>query len=419
MRKNFSTGIRLVSIFLFLTNSSCFGFSSNQFLVPFLNYNRYLSEKIESRFAVQPFILRADSSFDCHGRLTGLFNFEMPGYDFRQIDKALIASGRTGESLLRTDLEKILVFAPYFMEGKLDVRGIAADFYAPMTGWLGVGGRWSAMQVNSRMELCPDRTMFSKFSLGPGDERELILTRERAHRLLDLEVMCFTEESPGDLDVYLRFFTSCEYEYKTRFFETGLSIGGLFPFAEAREINNPASISAGNNGHFGIYLEGNLDAILKEDLRAGVMLRFEQLFSRRGTYRVPALNEPMRFGSIVGEMNVNPGFTFAFYPYLLFERLRGGFGGFLGYTLVKHFKDKWVDIREDQTVPSNLNGMISNSDWGVSHVRIGALYDFSEWGCQREFNPVLHFMVDVPVDWLVGRNSFKTYGFSLIAEITF
>lgn len=409
-----------IIFFVFLLIPKVYGVvADNRFLVPFLNYNKYLADTATPRFAIQPFLLRADSSLDVYGGLVGLFDFELPNYDLKNIDNALILSNRSKESIFRSDLRDILVFAPYSMEGKLDVQGISTDFYIPVNDYFAFGGRWAAMQVNSRIELLPDLTMFSKYSLGPGDEKELSFSRERAHELLGLEQPCFSKFVPGDLELFARLFTTCEYEYRLRFFEAGVSLGFLFPVAPERDINNPASIEVGGNGHYGLYVEANLDAILKQDLRAGFTLRLQKRFSQRGIYRVPVENEPTRFGALVGEMEVKRGATAIFSPYVMFERLRGGLGGFLGYTLVKHFKDNWTDVREEQTIQANLDWLVESSQWGISHVRVGAFYDFSEWGGQRCFNPVVHFVADIPVDWIIGKNACKTYGFSLIAEFSF
>ena len=51
-------------------------------------------------------------------------------------------------------------------------------------------------------------------------------------------------------------------------------------------------------------------------------------------------NEPSLYGAVKGSLQVDPGWTFVFNPYVTFEGLREGFGAKAQYTLISHLRDQ-------------------------------------------------------------------------------
>lgn len=391
----------------------------NRFRDPVLIYHPFLEDQACSAFSVQPFLETSNNSFNEYGKRDALFNFGTK-YRLRELDKSLIASGRTAGTLIPTHLQGTFHSGPYNMEGRIEIQGVAFNAYAPLNDWFAVGTRGEFLHATSRMELIKNAAFDTGVILGPGDAFEVLLLKESVHKALDLNPPGrWSAFMVGDAEVYGRFFTTLDHRYKCRFLDVGASVGLVLPAADARDINSPSSIPLGGDRHWGAFLEFNADLILKQDLRAGCRLRVQNRFGQTMQQRVPVGLEPEMFGAVVGDFYVNPGYTIGFFPYFVVEELRGGLGGFVAYSLVKHKKDKFSDQRVDQSVAVNFNALTCNSSWGYSYVTLGFLYDFGQGKKCREFDPVITCKIDAPVDFLVSERSSKTYGLTMIAEVSF
>ncbi|MBN2267442.1 MAG: hypothetical protein JW725_03825 [Candidatus Babeliaceae bacterium] len=410
----------LRGIVLVLVSASLCGESvDNRFLVPLLDHKPLLLDDERCPFVkVQPWMVFSSRAIDCYGEAVGLFDYEQPSYTLREIDKSLIATGRTTESLFRTDWRGALSSGPYLMSGDMVARGVAFEVGVPILSCFRLGARGSLMGVRSNMRLFKGQD-FDPVVMGPGDDYELRLLQERIHSVLGIESALWDRVGCSDIEIFGRLFKQQEYAYRCRYVDVGLSLGFVLPSGVKRDIDNPASIPFGGDGHTGIFLEGTLDAILRYDLRAGFLFRFQQRFPATMTRRVSYNLEPERFGAIVGPFEVRPGPTLAFAPYVAVENLREGFGAYVGYSLVKHFRDRWADCRADPSGCFADAAMRAASVWASEHLFCTVFYDFREGKHGLPCAPVLALSVDVPLDWVIARQSFKSYGVSLILEAYF
>lgn len=397
----------------FVTNATV----DNRYLVPLFNKKPFISDQVCTVGAVKAFFMTAEHSFNQNGGKTGLFGYAEP-FKLRELDKALIKSGRTSESLIRTDMQGFLTVGRYSMEGRFEAQGFALDWYTPVSDHWGFGFRSSIIHVNSRMELVRDAA-FDSVIAGPGDDRDVFLTKESILNALELDPLVWSVTGLGDSEVYARLFWSHDYAYRCRYIDAGLSLGLILPTGKKRDYNNPASVPLGGDDAWGVFLDATIDAILKYNVRAGVAARFQQRFDTTQTMRFAAGKEPMVFGALVGEVQRDPGFTLALNPYLLLEEIRDGLGMRLGYTLVHHWKDYFCDRRKDRAVLLNTDSAIENSVWGLEHITFGFFYDFAIGKKERYFEPVVSLSIDAPIDGIASKRAFRTYGVSLTVEAIF
>lgn len=425
--------MRALLLFVVCVSSSMVGMFDNRFFVPLIERKPLFIDCATSPYiVVQPFLMTAHQSVDPHGDEAGLFDYmydddgDKAPYKLQQLDRALVDSGRTRESMFRSDWRGQLSIAPYLMNGSMGAGGLSFQAYTPIGCHAGIGFRGSLMRVRTNLELLPDEGLFEEhFTHGPGDDYELADVQNRIHRKLGLEPALWEKTGFGDCELYGRLFSAREYEYRCRYIEAALSLGFVLPTGGHRDKDNPASIPFGGDGHTGIFLEATLDAIVKYDLRAGILFRFQQRFPHTAVRRAPSLDrrrgwsEPDRFGALEGDFRVKPGPTFAAAPYVTFENIREGLGAELGVSFVKHLEDRWVDERSAPCGIFAAEKMRKESAWGASHVTCSLLYDMRESLHGWDSAPVFALSLDAPVNWLVGERSFRTFGVSLLMEVCF
>ena len=251
---------------------------------------------------------------------------------------------------------------------------------------------------------------FDRNSPSQGSLRELVLVEEAIYKALEVEPALWSDTVLGDSELYVRLFDHQNYAYKCRFIDAGLSLGVIFPIAPARDIFNPASIPLGGNRHWGYFIEGDIDALLRYDMRAGFALRVQKRWARIDRLRVATNKEPSMYGAVIGDFRVDSGVTVMFSPYYIQEGLREGFGIRAAYMGVKHFTDKFGDARNDQSVSVNFDALKDESKWGHDYVSLTFLYDFAYGKVERCFEPVIGLTVDVPVNFWAAQRSANTYG---------
>lgn len=394
-------------------------FLDNRFLVPSLDRRFFLRPREETALEIQPFFLSADRSFDQYGHDAGLFEYGETRYGLRYLDNALVSAGTIPKSLVRSDWQSRFTNGPYGMEGIFDAHGVGFAFFAPVSEHCGFGIRTGLLKMNSGIHMVRDSEGFENIIAGAGDEYDLQELQQNVHEKLGIKSLISSEYSATDTECYLKLFSVHDYAYLCRLVDASLSLGFIAPTAKKRNIFNPASIPAGGDGHWGLFIEGDLDAVLKQDLRAGLILRAQQRLNNTRCERMPVGAEPPLFGALIGEATVKPGLTFVISPYFMFEHLRNGFGLALGYTLVKHLRDGWIDCRKNQDVVANLEPLCRDSSWTSERIYCGIFYDMDWASRDYRFTPIVSLNVDIPVAWVDGKKSAETYGVSVGIEMHF
>ena len=259
-----------------------------------------------------------------------------------------------------------------------------------------------------------------ELQLPPGDQAYLFTVKQEMNQLLGLSPALYNHTGMGDTDLYFRVGSCWDYVLKCRSIHAAFKVGVLVPTATATPLTNPAAIPLGGEKHWGMYLGIENEVELKADLFLGWMFRASKRFKKTRCAHMPVLDEPSLYGAVTGPLQVDPGWTFVFNPYVTFEGLREGFGAKAQYTLVSHLRDQFCDLRspEDRAkVPTKLGPVHERSSWGSEYVTIGAFYDFGKTcGCVY---PKISAYWDIPVNWLVSKRASKTNSVSLMFELDF
>ncbi len=363
---------------------------------------------------MQPFFMRADRAFSLEEKHS-IADIEGP-YDTISIVNALVATGHPNP--LRSDLlTKSSI--PWHRRGRLDAEGLALYFEQGLGDYFSVGFDTYFGHVSSRYEFLLEG---SEQNLPPGDKEYLLELKEKINRELGLVPALFSKTGLGDIDFYIRIGSLCCYTWKFRRIDSGLKVGVIIPTASETPINNPAALPLGGEKHWGAYLNLESEFEVKEDVNVGLIFRASKRFKKTRTLHMPAAGEPSNYGAIIGPLEIDPGWTFVFNPYISFEGLREGFGLKAQYTLVSHFRDGLIDRRslEAQTaVPALLDPVRARSSWASEYVTFGAFYDFSATKECPTWYPKIFAYWDIPVEWLVSKRSAKTNALSLMLELDF
>lgn len=344
-------------------------------------------------------------------------------YDEHQVAQAIALTGKPNPLVqaFPTDIDILRASLPWRMDGKIQAQGMQFSMRKNVVpNWLFLGFSWLFMRVDSWPIF---RSDFNEQVISsPTTIAELDRIRLEMNDELGLYSAHSSQSGMGDLDLYARVSGDWDYVLKCRRIQASLSVGALVDTGVRRNINVPASIPFGGNGHPGFYFSGELELELKEDWKAGLLLRGNKRVARTRVQRMPADKEPYTYGAIVGCARVNPGGTIVFSPYMLFENLRDGFGACLQFTLTEHEKDGWSDRRplaEQQALPAQLELVENLSSWRSCYVTLNAFYDFGKVKVKRDFDPVFTLAWSFPVGACGAYGSAKTQKVTVGFEFNF
>lgn len=302
------------------------------------------------------------------------------------------------------------------MNGKIQMQGAAIGWEQRIIRYLSIGFTTLFMQVNSRIDWKMGTT---NLFTGPGDNVQLDEMRRSMFSELGIRAGESKQTGFGDIDTYIRAGNSWEYCYRMKKIDLGFSLGLVIPTGLKHEINQPASVPFGGNGHWGLY--GAVDGLfeLRDDLKVGFLAQLSKQLPRTSCQRMPVNKEPSIFGVITGPARVSPGWTGVFAPYIVLENLRKGFGVSAQYLLVAHGEDDWHDERADKSVPTKLAPVQERSEWLSEYGVVNAFYDFGETKVFPHFDPILSIRWYIPAVLFAAKNMIKTQMVSFGIEFAY
>ena len=371
--------------------SPCFAMTYDNQFFPFgpIAYSRTYDNY--SNIAADGFYIFADHARNRVGGEIELFEL-FGNYDLKDVAHALEITGKPNPLRSQWRLSNI----PYRMHGKLESLGIDLAYHQSIAEYLSCGAALTFMNVKTWMEFKPDVAQIPAAVIaGPGDLGELERTRRAANEALGITEFSTNRSGPGDIDAYIRLGSIWHYPEKFRRIDAGIRLGALIPTGAKRDINNPSSIPFAGNGLAGVYLAGDVEFELKEDLKVGLWGRVSQRFSKTMCMRMPVEHEPLNFGALVDTFKLEPGTFFLLSPYLLLQDIREGLGFSIRYLWLHKSEDSIRDIRANRSLHVDLFQARSRSAWIAEYVSLHALYDANQQ--ENGIGPNLSFVFDIPV----------------------
>lgn len=398
----------------------------NRFL-PLLKKPDFRSQDAHFFINAQPFYMFASDTQGSGSEEVGLFGGIYGQYNQLNLNRALIKIGQKNTlPLLSHGVRNIL----WSTGGHFDAAGCALTWYYRLSPHWEIGGSGLVIGARSRLEpiLLDNELDLSILPVDgqiplPGNKADkAFLNAQAAEMRLDgLHGNFWNNTGIGDLDFYLRWGMLRNYFLRFKTFDAGLKLGCIIPTASARDLDYLSSIPFGGNKHWGIYVDAALDTELKDDLYAGLNIRFIQRLPRTQEMRFPLNDEPLNFGVLKAPFKISPALTFVFSPYCVMKEWRDGFGAAISYTLITHGRDNLslespaVHINEsDFERGSKIFRDLSK--WSSEYITCSLTYDFAKNKECRGATPWASLDIDIPVSILTAKQSFRTYGISLRIE---
>jgi len=407
-RKNFF----IISIFLLISFPLVGMVTDNRFF-PWLPYQFLAVDGRPSHIAGELFFTTASQAFGENEEDIGipeLYGF----FDQGKLANAFVQAGMPNPLPTEYQGSKI----PWKMNGKLSSQGFGIYMRKTFRERVSIGLNTIFMRANSSINFSFKKNE-TNLILGPGGEEALDELRREMFEDLGLKGPHSTQVGPGDIEGYVRVGGHLEYPSKFRSIRAGGTFGILFPTGERKSINAPAAVPFGGNGHWGFYVQADAEFEVKEDMKAGFLLRLTKRFENIRKRRMPALTEPQIFGVLTGDAAVEPGITFLFNPYVVLEDLRGGLGIRVRYALTAHQEDDWEDKRSDKTFKSKLFDLQELTKWGSDYFMLKIFYDFGKVKVDRGLSPIVSFSWDIPAMLFVSQNVARTHKVALGLEFNF
>jgi len=410
------TRIITIGLTFLLFSSYCFSMVYDNRFFPL--FKRPYSKKIDSpsRLAVDFFATAANCAQGSHVEAISIPEI-FGSYSQGNLGRAMVICGM--KNPLRDELQDMLL--PWCIEGNIKGQGISVVYDQALGNYLFFGGSCLFMSVNSLQTFIFD---IQESGLMPTEREisDIYDARCQMHKMLCMESQNSHQVGFGDIDVYLRLGYIWEFLYKFRRIDAGIQVGGLLATGVERKINCPSSVPFGGNGHYGFYVSADTELEFKEDMKVGLMGRFNKRFAKNSIQRLPLAKEHLLFGALQAPVQVCPGFSCIFDSYFSWEQLNKGFGACIGYTLVYHSEDTWSDLRPidaKESCPIDMCNINCFTSWAYDYVNLNLFYDFGKVKIDRDIGPVLTLTWNIPAFLLVGKNAPKTHRVCFGLEVNF
>jgi len=318
---------------------------------------------------------------------------------------------------------------PIFTTGKLQGQGISFQWHQQIyEDIISFGLQWYFMSIDNTQLFSvangSERENIGTVNLllGPGDRDKLDEVRREYFEEFGITGTTFQASCFGDIDAYLQLGKRFEHEFKVRALQIGFRLGAVAPTGHAQDPAISGSIPFGGNGFWGGYASLFAIAEVKEDFNIGCLLQISKRFGAVQNRRASVAGEPAIFGAVVAPLHVNPGMMILLSPFIFVDNIRDGFGLGFNYTLTKHRRDAFEDRRcleLKEAYPLKLFEMSSKTKWSSSYITLTAQYDFGAQKAQRQFEPILSVIWDVPVEWMGTKQIVKAHKLAIGLDVVF
>lgn len=252
--------------------------------------------------------------------------------------------------------------------------------------------------------------------------------RRETHNALGFNANTWSEQTPTDLDVHLRYRHVFEYALLMRSINLMVQTGALFPTSNKIKTAAPLSVPFGANGHWGLYGELDLHFELKRDWKVGLEFALTHLFSRDHTVRLALDREPTIFSALVDKVKIQPGNTFKFSGHFTKGNLTDGLDFQARYTYLRHAEDSVTSKRQSLL---HVQSYLDKSDrvtekknlsrWRSHYISFSLIYDLQQAAIIKNADkkliaPRLFVVYDMPMQ---GNAAAKAHTIHFGAELQF
>jgi hypothetical protein len=406
---------------------------------PFLERPEEIFIKNRSQLDVLAFYVSTSTSLNRSGGTSGISEL-WGSYDLKDVVSSLQATqGAAADPIRWVSSDPSYLGQPikFKVGGKIRGAGLTLGYEHDL-GWKG-------FQLGAWIPIMSIRTT-SKFSFNRGESgsffnnstlngylfqdeykknQELSVDKMRrlTHETIGFKGNEWNKSGIGDIDFHLRWNRRFDRVVMMRSIDMNIQAGVLIPTGVKSNIDYPASVPFGSNGHWGIYGDFATELELKEGWELGLIFGFVHQFPHTTTTRIPIGNEPAIFSSLIGRVKVSPGDTFKFSPYFTLKNVADGLNFQVRYTYLRHCIDTWSDVRDNKTIQSCFDTDIDivrrNKNLTKRRAHYATLqlnYDLKDAMKNYVFDPVLFVGYDVPISgsgfakthqiWLGGRLRF-------------
>jgi len=416
MFTNTRSGLLFCFIFIIYIPMQAMVYDNRYFPLYGRSYTRTLCK--QSSFFTDVMIMSArDASLDADKTvpLPEIFGT----FDQRSLAQAIVAVDGTKNSGAIKDIINSSEELPWKIKGKIQAEGLAFAWNQHVYKYFSCGMSWFVMHVMSRHLFKPAG---NTAMLDIGLIESLDATRREMLECIGITSTKWSKSGMSDIDCYFRVGNVWDYPYKCRRIDAGVRLGVLIPSGVQREIDNPASIPFGGDGHWGMYVSGDAEFEVREDWSLGLLLRVSKRFTKTKTHRLQVAQlrkEHLLYGAIVGQAEREEGVSYVFAPYVRLEDLREGLGLLVGYTIAGHDNDCFTDQRVAKTSLSSIGDLNKTSDWIQEYMTFNLYYDFAKVRISDSLKPTVSFKWDLPVQYFAADKVPKTHRVSLGIEFDF
>lgn len=303
----------------------------------------------------------------------------------------------------------------YKIGGKVKAQGLTLAYDRPLKfngfsvgAWLPV----AHVSTNSAFALSMDDV---KPAPAASVVYKLDQVRRKLHDRMGFEGDAWDATGVGDLDLHVRWNYLIDHRWMMRSIDSYIQVGLLCPTGLKTNVNDPLSVPLGSNGHWGVYFDALPEFELKQDLKVGFLLGALYQFKTSRNMRLALGKEPVVYSPLVGKVEVDPGMTIKFSPYLTLENLTDGVNFQFRYTYLKHTADSWKDERSDKTIRSYLDSSASSVGLSVDDIakNIGQKKWLSRWTLHVASFQVTYDSKQAMKNWAWSPNFYAIYDFPM------
>jgi len=317
------------------------------------------------------------------------------------------------------------------LEGKLQAQGVKFNLEKQVFKNLSFGINFDFLHVSSRFSFLLGSEAKRVLKLDNGGELSLRRALRDTNRALGLDADQWSNTGLSDANLFVSLNFAKDYVLKCKKIDGDLKFGVYLPTGVKRNINNPASIAFGGNGHLGIYLGARLNLELKEDWHLGFWAELVHRKKEVRLERMPAAgpdnNELFLFGAVTGPVSISPGETFGISPYFMMKNIYNGLGARAAYTWINHGSDYWVDLRKDQTIKTYLTELSNRTDWKKEYLSLTVMYDFGykhnyeddNFNRVKNYKPIVYLTWDRPIKLFGIKGAAETHRAVLGISVSF